>query len=112
MAPDLTDDTFEDIDLSSEPHRETDGPEVVGRVLGVELARAQDVGIAQAHVPSGHGDAELEIADQRLLVHAAAVAEGIAVEENVARVGAPSQEWRYKPTGDKPADMGPPGNPA
>lgn len=50
-----------------------------------ELPAAQNVCITEANTRPIQDKAELRIPDQGVLIHAAAVAEGVAVEEDIAR---------------------------
>src|SRR5690606_14606896 len=62
----------------SKPDRQAERAELVTSVLTFELPRAQDMSIAEADIAPGEGDTELQVADQRFLVDAAAVPEGVA----------------------------------
>src|SRR5690606_31123156 len=53
--------------------------------LSLELARAVVARQGELPAPAGDGQAVADFADDRLAVHAVAVAEGVAVEGDVAR---------------------------
>src|SRR5690606_927104 len=68
-----------------EGDRDADCAKLVLAILRFIFARAEDMGEGDAGVANGERKTDLRIADDRLLVDAVAVAEGVAVEENIAR---------------------------
>ena len=55
--------------------------------LHFELARAVYVRITQTRFPPCRGDTPLQVADERFLIDATAVSEGVAVEDDIAGDG-------------------------
>src|SRR5690606_6098725 len=74
---------------TSEPEGDRNGSELVRLVLTVELLGPEDMGVCQPDPREGDGDSGLCIADEVLLVDAAAVFEGVSVEEDVSGDGPP-----------------------
>jgi hypothetical protein len=68
----------------SEPGRKDQRAESVFMPLGFELACAQDIRVAETEGGPIKNDAKLPIPDPVLFIHTAAVAESVAIEENVA----------------------------
>ena len=80
---------FTDISLDLKRERDGNRPEILFIFLGFEFLRPVNVGIRDFRTVDDHSNAADKIGDERFLVDAVAVPEGVPVKKNIPSYGVP-----------------------